>query len=118
MGKYRDRLDIIADILTITREGAKKTKIMHQANLSYKLLEHYLKRILEAKLASKNNDNVYLITDKGEVYLETYKKYSMKIRGLQKRMKEIQMRRTILRTLLGEKTLNDKCKEKTIVLTT
>jgi len=39
MGKYRDRLQIIADILSVVRDGAKKTHVMYQANLSFTLLK-------------------------------------------------------------------------------
>ena len=35
MIKYRDRLDIIADILKVVRDGAKKTRIMYMACLLY-----------------------------------------------------------------------------------
>ncbi|MGQ9461394.1 MAG: winged helix-turn-helix domain-containing protein, partial [Candidatus Bathyarchaeaceae archaeon] len=37
MGKYRGRLDIVADILSVVNnnDGARKTRIMYQANLSY-----------------------------------------------------------------------------------
>jgi len=46
MGKYRDRLQIIADMLSVVRGGAKKTHIMYQANLSYTLLGRYLSEVL------------------------------------------------------------------------
>jgi predicted transcriptional regulator len=38
---YRDKLDIIADILTVASRNAKRTQIMYQANLSYKVLCDY-----------------------------------------------------------------------------
>jgi predicted transcriptional regulator len=44
MGKYRDGLGIIADILHAAGSGAKKTRIMGVANLSYTLFEKYLAR--------------------------------------------------------------------------
>lgn len=39
---YRSRYEIIADMLNVVSGRAKKTKIMYQANLSYKLLQKYL----------------------------------------------------------------------------
>ena len=50
MGQYRKRLEIIADILSVVRGGAKKTRIMYQANLSYRLLALYLEFVKEAGL--------------------------------------------------------------------
>jgi len=75
LGKYRDRLQIIADILSITSKGAKKTRIMHQANLSYKLLCRYLNEVIDAGLAGFDKDR-YVLTSKGEEFLSKYGEYS------------------------------------------
>jgi len=75
LGKYRDRLQIIADILSITSNGAKKTTIMHQANLSYKLLCRYLNEIMDAGLAGFC-ENRYILTSKGKEFLLRYDEYS------------------------------------------
>ena len=49
MRSYRERLDIVADMLQVVNEaGAKKTQIMYKANLSYNLLKKYLADIVEA----------------------------------------------------------------------
>ena len=45
MGNYRGKLDIIADILRVVSGNAKKTQIMYQANLSYRVLQKYLAEI-------------------------------------------------------------------------
>ena len=42
MAKHRDRIGIIADVLKAAGEGARKTRIMRTANLSYGLLRKYL----------------------------------------------------------------------------
>ncbi|HLN45761.1 MAG TPA: winged helix-turn-helix domain-containing protein, partial [Candidatus Sulfotelmatobacter sp.] len=52
MGYYRRRLDIIADILNAASKNARKTQIMYQANLSYKVLQRYLAEIATAQLIS------------------------------------------------------------------
>lgn len=75
MGSYRDRLQIIADILQITSEGAKKTQIMYQANLSYKLLCRYLGEVVDSGLVDFNSD-AYLLTPKGKEFLSTHDEYS------------------------------------------
>lgn len=41
MGKYRSRVEIVADILEVASDGALKTHIMYKCNLSYKLLEQF-----------------------------------------------------------------------------
>lgn len=76
MGKYRSRLRIIADILSIASKGAKKTQIMYQANLSYKLLCRYLNDVLKAGLISFNNKDCYVLTSKGKEFLCRFDEYS------------------------------------------
>lgn len=54
LGKDRDRLSIIAAILQAVNCGARKTKIMFNANLSYNLLEKYLDICLQAGFVEAN----------------------------------------------------------------
>ena len=75
MGKYRSRLQIIADVLSVVREGAKKTRIMYQANLSYKLLTRYLEDVLDAGLVRGGNDDCYELTQKGREFLARFDDY-------------------------------------------
>jgi predicted transcriptional regulator len=77
MAKYRDRVRIIADILKVAREGAKKTKIMYIANLSYSLLEKYLRETTAMGFLS-HDDSAYQVTEKGLVFLEKYDDFSSK----------------------------------------
>ena len=68
MGNYRDRLDIIADILNVVSREAKKTQIMYQANLSYKVLQRYLNEIVQAALVRfETGSQSYMLTFKGKV---------------------------------------------------
>jgi len=74
---YRERLDIIADILGVANPRAKKTKIMYQANLSYKILLKYLGELIEASLLEfENEQQFYMLTQKGQDFLQVYEKYS------------------------------------------
>jgi len=71
----RDRYDIIAKILDIARKGAKKTKILYGANMSYNQLKQYLSFLLEKKLlilVPENPSEKYRTTPKGIEYLESY----------------------------------------------
>jgi len=78
MGKYRSRLEIIADVLCVVNDndGARKTRIMYQANLSYKLLTQYLNDVVEAGLVTFATDDCYMLTQKGKEFLTKFGEYS------------------------------------------
>jgi predicted transcriptional regulator len=74
--KRRNRLYIIADILTMAKDGSLKTKIMYGANLSFAQLNEYLSFLTKIELLKIHNENgkkVYRTTDKGSKYIEKYK---------------------------------------------
>ena len=74
-GKRRDRLDIIAEIMRISREGALKTQIMYQANLSFAQLNGYLELLSRLRLLEKTSvdgKEVYVVTEKGLDYLQRH----------------------------------------------
>ncbi len=88
---HRTRLDIIADILNIAREGARKTRIMYQANLSYKLLKRYLAEVMGASLVLFNEkERRYLLTPKGNEFLRVYKEYSKRNKHVEKQLGDLQ----------------------------
>jgi len=95
VSKYRSRLEIIADVLNAVGDGAKKTRIMYIANLSYKLLEKYLKKTFEAGLISSNND-LYEVTEKGRVFLERFNDFSSRYSKLEMKLEEISFERQVL----------------------
>ena len=88
MTKYRSKVEITAAILNAVGKGAKKTRIMYIANLSYNLLEKYLKKIIKASLL-RVNDNFYRVTEKGRIFLERYERFSSKYSKLKKEYKSI-----------------------------
>ena len=71
--KRRCRMDIIADILSVAREEAKKTQIVYNANLNFKRVDAYL-HYLVGKGLIENTGGVYKTTEKGEEFLHNYKK--------------------------------------------
>lgn len=83
MGKYRDRLQIIADILSVIRDGAKKTRIMYQANLSYTLLTNYLNEVVAAGLVSFGSEDCYILTRKGKEFLGMYGEHAKRCSKLE-----------------------------------
>lgn len=97
MANYRGRLDIIADILNVTLKNAKKTQIMYQANLSYKVMQKYLADITNAQLISfEDEKQSYSLTDKGREFLEAYEKYSKTSRFVEKRLNDVATRKKVL----------------------
>ncbi|PXF53950.1 MAG: transcriptional regulator [Candidatus Methanophagaceae archaeon] len=68
----RDKFEIIADVLSIARKGARKTQIVYNANLNFKIVSEYLS-FLEAKGFIGNTGRNYTTTEKGEKFLRIYK---------------------------------------------
>lgn len=68
----------MANILSISTNGAKKTQLMYKCNMSFKQLESYLNLLTEKKLLNKRAHNgskdlvIYEITGKGHSFLQTY----------------------------------------------
>lgn len=76
--KHRTRYDIIAIMLYTSLNGAKKTKIMYSAQLSYKKLEELLPlAIAKGMLEYDENERVYRTTAKGKAYLKSYNKIQL-----------------------------------------
>jgi len=96
MGSYRDRLQIIADILSIASRRAKKTQIMYQANLSYRLLCRYLGEVLDAGLVSFENGDCYTLTAKGKEFLSKHEEYSKRCKSLEEHLNHINNEKTVL----------------------
>ena len=96
MNKYRDRLQIIADMLYIARNGAKKTQIMYKANLSYRLLIRYLREVLNAGLVKFENGNSYVLTAKGKEFLNRHVEYFKICKSLDKNLTHINNEKIIL----------------------
>ena len=92
---YRNRLEIIADILRVAGDGAKKTRIMYFANLSYSLLEKYLAVAIKADLLVDNGGK-YEVTEKGRVFLEKFNDYSKKVTRIKRELKTIKFEKRVL----------------------
>ena len=78
MGKKRNRLQVIYDILNVIRDKSgriKPTHILYKSNLSHQMMEDYLDElkikqfIIEQKTKT---GKTYVITDKGLKYLQEY----------------------------------------------
>ena len=69
----RNDLDICADILKVSKAGAKKTHIVYRANLNFKIVKKYLSRLMENDFLNHgSNTGIYVTTSKGSDFLEQY----------------------------------------------
>jgi predicted transcriptional regulator len=104
LGKNRDRLSLIGAILHASNEGATKTRIMLNANLSFKLLEKYLSTANRLGFLQQNQSH-YTITLKGHEFLNEYKNLNQQHNAALKTLKELRHKRTLLENLCQEDPL-------------
>jgi predicted transcriptional regulator len=97
-------LDIIADILRVVSGSAKKTQIMYQANLSFKVLQKYLGEITEASLICfEGEGQCYVLTPKGQEFLDAYHEYSRTNLHVEKRLNDVRTKKNALEKLCSNK---------------
>jgi predicted transcriptional regulator len=97
LGKYREKIDIIADILQIVSRRTRKTQIMYQANLSHAILQKYVASMLQSALMSfQPESKSYLITDKGSKFIQTYKEYCKCNKAVEKQLSQMDDRKSYL----------------------
>jgi predicted transcriptional regulator len=71
----RGKIEIMADILTLSTVGIKKTHIMYRANLSYEQILYYLGELLTRGLLEQDTfegTQIYRTTEKGREFLQHY----------------------------------------------
>ena len=68
----RNDLDICADILEISRDGAKKTHIVYGANLNFNIVKKYLRKLMDNGFLSQTEGPCFVTTEKGTQFLEKY----------------------------------------------
>lgn len=79
----RNDLDICADILKIAQTGAKKTQIVYQANLNFKIVKKYLDRLIDNGLLHiPENKKYYLTSSRGTDFLEQYKELILPLKEI------------------------------------
>jgi len=66
----RSSFEIVAEILRVAKNGAKKTRIMYACGLSHKFVEQYLILLLETGLLRIGSS--YHTTEKGVQFLQNY----------------------------------------------
>lgn len=106
--KNRGKLDIVREILSVVSAKVRKTKIMYQANLSFTQVENYLQRLLESGLIESFDSTFYLITPKGQEFLQMHTDYLTRLQQLGQEVIETEKSRVQLEAMCME---NRKCSE-------
>ena len=80
---YRNSTQIVYDLLTVTQNsgqnGIAVTSLCQRGNLSHSRLEKFVKNLTGSGLINKieyDGKNTFVITDKGRLYLEEYRRFS------------------------------------------
>ena len=83
MTRYRNSTQICCDLLVATkecgREGIKTTALLSKSNLSHGRMQTFLSTLTGSGLINQikfDGKNTFVITEKGRLYLEEYKKFS------------------------------------------
>lgn len=105
MGKNRDRISIIADVLKAAGDGTNKTKIMFAANLSYKLLEKYLTAVMTVGFIQPFG-SYYRLTEAGRLFLERYEHFYGEYSRVEKTLKRLADERSRLEKLCDDKSVD------------
>ena len=79
--RYRDRIDIISQILEAANGGITKTKVMYKAFLSYTQMNENLTALIEKDLLRYDeNTRIFRTTEKGLRFLDIYNRISAMIK--------------------------------------
>ncbi len=74
--KNRNRMEIVANLLTIAKTGALKTHLMYKANLSYVMITEYLDYLQSSGLLRgmviHDGTKLYQTSEKGLRYIDVY----------------------------------------------
>jgi predicted transcriptional regulator len=71
--KYRNRTEIVGNILDAANGGASKTKIMYTAFLSYNQLKEYISMLIENNLIEYlDGAHKFKTTEKGLIFLKMH----------------------------------------------
>lgn len=77
----RNDLDICADILQVSKGGAKKTHIVYGANLNFNIVKKYLHKLMENGFLSQTEGPLFITTEKGFRFLEEYRNLIVPLKG-------------------------------------
>ena len=74
--QYRNKIEITANILELAKQGSRKTRIMYLGNLSFDLVQKYLKQLEQLGLVEvkdkEKGERIYNITKRGAEFLSDF----------------------------------------------
>ena len=74
--QYRNKIEITANILELAKQGSRKTRIMYLGNLSFDLVQKYLKQLQQLGLVEVKDkakgERIYSITARGAEFLSDF----------------------------------------------
>ena len=76
---YQITEDILDNVIRTGESGVQVTTLVRQSNLSYSRLISFVNKLTSSGLINKvevEGKNVFIVTEKGRVYLDEYKKFS------------------------------------------
>jgi len=86
MVRYRTKFQIVAEILKMTKDGAKKYHIMYKVNLSYKLLVTYTNELLGNAMLTLGENGIYIRTPRGEEFIKKFYEYQEILERIQEEL--------------------------------
>ena len=105
--KNRKRHEIVADVLTAALNGSKKTNIMYDGKLSFKLLNFYLKITTNCGLLTLDPlSRLYFTTNKGKEFLEIHAEYKKNRQVLNNKSLEVKEKERQLENMLLQKDIS------------
>ena len=83
IGKRRDRMDVICDILRVADNqlGSKKTRLVYHSNINFTRFEAFLAYLLEKGFMEMKEDDAYRTTARGRTFLRETEKLDNLIEG-------------------------------------
>jgi predicted transcriptional regulator len=90
-------------MLSVAIERSNKTRILYDAHLNYRLLEKYLKILIQTGLLKLVDDSHYEITRKGKDFLQKYEEYMCHCVRIDEEINDTIKRKMILKNMLNEK---------------
>jgi predicted transcriptional regulator len=69
----RDRVEIMAEILSLCSKPQAKTQVMYGTNLSWRMLQHYLSQLQALNLLEIHKESKYMTTQRGKKFVKKWK---------------------------------------------
>ena len=83
----RSKIDIIVDVLEVTKNGVNKTAIVYKTNLNFMLADKYLLLLEKQGLLEKKLDK-YFTSEKGKIFLGKAKDLTTQLETILQKGKE------------------------------